>query len=139
MKKYTYKLKSLKGVTLIELTVVIAIILLLISILFIGAKYYKDSADKSACIVNINGLQKGLRSIANIDNVPETKTIKAGSLVGAGKPFEKAPTCPTDGTTGYDPDPATAVTVPAVGTVAFKCNSAEKANHVPDATKTTSW
>ena len=37
MKKNTYTVKTRKGVTLIELTVVIAIILLLISILFIGA------------------------------------------------------------------------------------------------------
>ena len=138
MKKYSNKLKSLKGVTLIELTVVIAIILLLISILFIGAKYYKDNADKSACVVNINGLQKGLRSVANIDSVAVGSNITAGSLVGSGKPFETAPKCPSDQAKGYTPDPTTAVAVPAVGTVAFKCEF-DAANHAPDPNKVSSW
>ena len=39
--------KTPQGVTLIELSVVIAVILTLLSVLFVGAKYYKDEADKA--------------------------------------------------------------------------------------------
>ena len=56
-----------KGVTLIELTVVIAVILTLIGILFVGAQTYQRHANKSACIVIQNGINKAVRSATNLN------------------------------------------------------------------------
>lgn len=127
MKKNTYTVKGPKGVTLIELTVVIAIILLLISILFIGAKFYKDGADRSACIVNINGIQKAVRSVQNLENkkdadatTPDTLAVTdfAGTAETAdnSKPLPVIPTCPTGGS-----EYALAAQYPALGTVVASC------------------
>lgn len=117
MKKNTYAVKGPKGVTLIELTVVIAIILLLISILFIGAKFYKDGADKSACIVNINGIQKAARSVQNLNNKDAGDALAATDFSGdQSKPLPALPSCPTGGT-AY----TLSATYPDLGSVVAVC------------------
>ena len=50
-----------RGTTLIELSVVIAVILLLVGVLFIGVQAWRDGANKSACLVNISSIQKAVR------------------------------------------------------------------------------
>jgi prepilin-type N-terminal cleavage/methylation domain-containing protein len=42
-----------RGTTLIELSVVIAVILLLVGVLFIGVQAWRNSANKAACLVNL--------------------------------------------------------------------------------------
>ena len=68
-----------KGLTLIELTVVIVVLLSLIGVLFVGAGAWKRGADKSACIVNQRNYQQAVRSYANLNNLDEGDT--ATSLV----------------------------------------------------------
>jgi prepilin-type N-terminal cleavage/methylation domain-containing protein len=46
------------GTTLIELSVVIAVLLLLVGVLFIGITAWKNGANKAACIVNLSSIQK---------------------------------------------------------------------------------
>jgi prepilin-type N-terminal cleavage/methylation domain-containing protein len=46
------------GTTLIELSVVIAVLLLLVGVLFIGIMAWKNGANKAACIVNLSSIQK---------------------------------------------------------------------------------
>ena len=88
--------KSPKGVTLIELSVVIAVILVLISVLFIGATYYKDSADNAACVIVQSSIQKAADSYNNISG--GSAGAAGAGIVGAGKPFPTAlPACPTGG------------------------------------------
>lgn len=88
--------KSPAGVTLIELSVVIAVILVLISVLFIGASYYKDSADNAACVIVQSSIQKAADSYNNISG--GSAGTDASGIVGAGKPFPTAlPVCPTGG------------------------------------------
>ena len=41
-----------RGTTLIELSVVIAVLLLLVGVLFIGITAWKNGANKAACLVN---------------------------------------------------------------------------------------
>lgn len=52
--------------TLLELTVVIAVLLALTSVLFLGARAWKSGADRTACIMNIRNVQTSVRSFQNI-------------------------------------------------------------------------
>ncbi|MBK1827046.1 hypothetical protein [Haloferula rosea] len=129
--KLTNNTKRAKGMTLLELTVVILVLLSLISILFIGARAWKKGSDRAGCIMNIRNAQQAVRSYANMYNIPNgTNTqVPAGELVGAGKFLETAPVCPAGGS--YT-DLTGAITPPAVGTLAMTCSLATSENHVPD-------
>ncbi len=106
--------------TLLELTVVILVLLTLISVLFIGARAWKDGADRSNCILNIRNFQVAVRSYANMKQVEDGTDILIGEIVGANKFMDELPTCPggglyTPNLTGYQSvslpagsDPATA-------------------------------
>ena len=59
---HTNKAKRTKGMTLLELTVVILVLLSLISVLFIGARAWKKGSDRAACILNIRNFQQAVRS-----------------------------------------------------------------------------
>ena len=48
-----------RGTTLIELSVVIAVLLLLVGVLFIGVSAWRNGANTAACIVNLSSIQKG--------------------------------------------------------------------------------
>jgi prepilin-type N-terminal cleavage/methylation domain-containing protein len=88
-----------KGVTLIELTVVISVILTLLSTLFLGASYYRDSASQATCIAQITQMQKAIRSYQNLENLPYNHPITESDVVGADKALGEAPQCPLGG--GY--------------------------------------
>ena len=45
------------GTTLIELSIVIAVLLLLVGVLFIGITAWKSGANRAACIVNFSSIQ----------------------------------------------------------------------------------
>lgn len=55
-----------KGFSLLELTVVIAVLLSLTTILILGARAWKTGTDRSACIVNIRNVQMAVRSYQNL-------------------------------------------------------------------------
>jgi prepilin-type N-terminal cleavage/methylation domain-containing protein len=108
-----------RGTTLIELSVVIAVILLLAGVLFIGVTAWRDSANKAACIVNLSSIQKASRGYQN------------AHLLNVGDPFDKAdlqtdkyfgatlPTCPV-ATNTYN----WVTTIPDVDTPFAKCIAA---------------
>ena len=58
--------KRKAGMTLLELTVVILVLLSLISILFIGARAWKKGSDRSANIMNIRNCQQAMRGEQNM-------------------------------------------------------------------------
>lgn len=125
--KQTMKRKS--GMTLLELTVVILVLLSLISVLFIGARAWKRGADRAACILNIRNVQNAVRSWANMNNKRETEAMTQAVIIGTGLFVEKAPTCPGGGT--YDM--SALATVPPIGTLAMKCSlGTGPEDHVPD-------
>ena len=68
--------KSKSGMTLLELTVVILVLLSLISILFVGARAWKKGSDRSANIMNIRNCQQAMRGQQNM------KSLNAGDLFG---------------------------------------------------------
>ncbi|MFC5049934.1 type II secretion system protein [Rubritalea spongiae] len=94
MKMNTNIHKAPKGVTLIELSVVIAVILVLISVLFVGASYYRTSASRAACIVSQSNIEKAVESYANISqaNLLYADLDTSGPMAGQG-----LPTCPSTG------------------------------------------
>ncbi len=57
-----------RGVTIVELTVVISMIISLISALFVSAKYYKEASDRSTCITQISQYQRAVRAHQNSHN-----------------------------------------------------------------------
>jgi type II secretory pathway pseudopilin PulG len=129
---HTNKAKRTKGMTLLELTVVILVLLSLISVLFIGARAWKKGSDRAACILNIRNFQQAVRSYANMNGKNPGDTVPAfnTTIVGAGLFMETAPTCPGGGSyTGL-----TDTTIPAVGTVALVCDFADGPAHAPENT-----
>ncbi|KAB2638500.1 MAG: prepilin-type N-terminal cleavage/methylation domain-containing protein [Verrucomicrobia bacterium] len=129
---HTRYLKRKSGMTLLELTVVILVLLSLISILFIGARAWKKGADRAGCILNIRNFQQATRSYANFNqlNPGDTCPTLASVIIGTGLFMETAPVCPTAGTYSG----TAAVVIPAVGTVALTCSkSAAPDSHAPTA------
>ena len=121
-----------RGTTLIELSVVIAVILLLVGVLFIGVQAWKDGANKAACLVNISSVQKAVRGYENLNGgVEGTTTLAWTNLVGASGYFTTQPTCPASGVYTL------AGTIPNVGTAALTCSLSATKGHVP--TTTANW
>jgi prepilin-type N-terminal cleavage/methylation domain-containing protein len=118
-----------RGTTLIELSVVIAVLLLLVGVLFIGISAWKDGANKAACILNISAAQKSMRGYMNMN--PGIATPPIATLVTAGF-FGAAPVCPAAGTYTYSPTNP----VP-VGTAYATCSLAASKGHAP--VSTTNW
>lgn len=132
----TVTMKRKTGMTLLELTVVILVLLSLISILFIGARAWKKGSDRAGCILNIRNFQQAVRSYGNMhqlepgDTSPALNTV----IIGTGLFMENAPTCPGKGTYSG----TTGTTIPAVGTVALTCSLAAAPDlHAP--TNTQDW
>jgi type II secretory pathway pseudopilin PulG len=59
-------MKRKTGMTLLELTVVILVLLSLISILFIGARAWKKGSDRAANIMNLRNCQQAMRGHENM-------------------------------------------------------------------------
>lgn len=66
---------SKSGMTLLELTVVILVLLSLISILFIGARAWKRGSDRAASILTIRNVQQAVRSYANMNALSPGATV----------------------------------------------------------------
>ncbi len=123
-----------RGITLLELTVVILVLLSLISILFIGAQAWKKGSDRTLCIMNIHNVQKGVRSFANLYGHSPGESVPGLQMrvVGLGKFVEKTPVCPSSGSYSYG-ETFGVDTIPPVGEVYLKCGLAAS-GHQPSET-----
>ena len=65
----THNMKRKSGMTLLELTVVILVLLSLISILFIGARAWKKGSDRSSNIMNLRNTQQAMRGHQNMNEL----------------------------------------------------------------------
>ena len=83
-----------RGTTLIELSVVIAVLLLLVGVLFIGITAWKGGANTAACVVNLSSIQKAARGYANMNGVAVGSAELSDTLTTAGF-WSTAPICPT--------------------------------------------
>jgi prepilin-type N-terminal cleavage/methylation domain-containing protein len=118
-----------RGTTLIELSVVIAVLLLLVGVLFIGITAWKNGANTAACVVNLSSIQKAVRGYQNMNALSTGATLTVATMTTAGF-WTSAPVCPQGGTytaTG---------TVPAQGTAYMTCSIA---GHAPSTTTLANW
>ncbi|RPJ35149.1 MAG: hypothetical protein EHM17_03890 [Verrucomicrobiaceae bacterium] len=123
---------ALPGLSLLEMTVVIMVLMSLISILFFGARAWKRGSDRAICIIHIQNVQKALRGYSNIHgfspgaNAPDLQA----RLIGIGGFIDAAPVCPGSGDYSfgetYGPD-----TIPPLGTLYMECSLATSDDHVP--------
>ncbi len=118
-------LKRKSGMTLLELTVVILVLLSLISILFIGARAWKKGSDRAGCILNIRNIQQAVRGDQNMkDKVYGEGGLDPDAIFGATGYLPNEPKCPGD-KSSYN---GIAVTVyPAENTIYAACGNATAA------------
>ncbi len=120
------------GMTLLELTVVILVLLSLIGVLFIGARAWKRGSDRAICIIHIQSVQKGIRSYANLygfgegDNAPDLKN----KIIGMGRFVETTPICPSSGTYSFG-STFGVDTIPPLGELYLQCTLATTDAHEP--------
>lgn len=74
--------KRKSGMTLLELTVVILVLLSLISILFIGARAWKRGSDRSANLLNLRNTQQAMRAHQNLHNLSPMAPFTITQLQG---------------------------------------------------------
>ena len=68
----THTQKKVKpGMTLLELTVVILVLLSLISVLFVGARAWRRGSDRATNIMNLRNIQQAVRSEQNTRNLAD--------------------------------------------------------------------
>jgi type II secretory pathway pseudopilin PulG len=126
------------GMTLLELTVVILVLLTLISVLFFGATAWKRGSDRATCILQLHSVQKGLRSYANLTGYSpgDNATNLKAQIIGLGKFIEVQPKCPSLGTYTFG-DTFGVDTIPPVGELYMVCSLAAANDHLP--TNTAEW
>ena len=142
MKLNTRNVTKKAGMTLLELTVVILVLLSLMTILFIGARQWKKGSDRAGCIMNLRNIQQAVRGHQNMTghnagDTPTNPAISKATFIGSGGYIETEPTCPGDGSAYTIAAPTS---YPALGSLYAACGNATasiKAEHVPN--DTTSW
>ncbi len=128
---------SKSGMTLLELTVVILVLLSLISILFIGARAWKKGSDRAASILQIRNVQQAVRSYSNMNGLNPGGVVAKTDIFGAGKFIENDPTAgthPAGGSIVYSI--AAPTVIPAIGTLYMTASDPE---YAPTAGTTGDW
>ncbi|MEQ1839970.1 MAG: type II secretion system protein [Verrucomicrobiales bacterium] len=113
------KRAHLHGFTLIEVTLVIATILGLVGVTFLGATSYKKGANRALCILQVANVQKAMRSYCNLHELQSGQPIEdlKHRLIVKSEFFAKAPFCPSGGTYVFHKDE-----VPHIGTLFMRCS-----------------
>ncbi len=126
---------SRKGMTLLELTIIIVVSLSLISILFFTAKAWKRSSDRAACIMNIQAVQKAVRGYSNMYGYAPGATVPSlqNQIIGSDAYLTKIPKCPAGGTCACG-EHLGADVIPPLGELYLSCSFGTSANHLPPAT-----
>lgn len=124
-----------RGMTLLELTVVILVLLTLISVLFIGAQAWKRGSDRAICIMNIRNVQLGIRAYSNLYGYDENASVPGlqNEVIGMGRFVETTPECPAAGTYEFGAINGPNV-IPPSGTIYLSCSLAGSNEHVPENT-----
>jgi type II secretory pathway pseudopilin PulG len=138
MKTLNYRSRRLRpaGMTLIEISLVIALLLGLIAVVFLGIGSYRKGSDKAKCKMQLAAAQKAVRSQANFQNLDIGATFATTDAFGAGKALENEPTCPSGGTYTWTG------TIPAIGSAYGSCDFTDPdgvTTHVLAATDTKDW
>jgi prepilin-type N-terminal cleavage/methylation domain-containing protein len=118
-----------RGTTLIELSVVIAVLLILVGVLFVGVSAWKNGSNTAACIINLSSIQKAVRGYQNMNSLATAAPLPVTTLTGAGF-WMTLPTCPTGVAYVF------LSTVPVSGVAYATC---PVSGHVPSALQLTNW
>ncbi len=133
--KLTHKtpIKAKSGMTLLELTVVILVLLSLISILFIGARAWKRGSDRAASILMIRNVQQAVRAEANMNQLTYGDALAKSRLFGENLFMENDPTLGTHPAGTSYAFTVAAEVVPAVGTLYMETTGSDPADPAADA------
>src|SRR6187431_1447051 len=124
------------GMTLIEISLVIALLLGLIAVVFLGIGSYRKGSDKAKCKMQLAAAQKAVRSQANFQNLDQNATFATTDAFGPGKALENEPTCPSGGTYTW------VGIIPAIGAAYGACDFTDLdgvTTHVLVAADTRDW
>jgi type II secretory pathway pseudopilin PulG len=111
------------GFTLIEISLVIALLLGLIAVVFLGLGSYREGANQATCKMQLAAVQKAVRSYANMQGMQIGAGLTSAVAFTTGGAMENAPTCPSGGTYTW------LAVVPAIGTPYGDCNYAGPPAH----------
>ncbi len=114
------------GMTLLELTVVILVLLSLIGILFIGARGWKSGTDRAGCILNYRTTQQAVRSYQNMNGYSSGKPLDVPAQIIGPDKFLTEPVCPAGGTYTY------ITYIPLPGELSVSCSLQGSDKHLPD-------
>jgi prepilin-type N-terminal cleavage/methylation domain-containing protein len=120
---------SLRGTTLIELSVVIAVLLILVGVLFVGVTAWKTGSNTAACVINLASIQKAVRGYQNMNGLATGASLPVTTLTGAGF-WMTLPTCPTGAAYVFS------ATVPNSGAAYATC---PVSGHVASTTQLLNW
>jgi type II secretory pathway pseudopilin PulG len=124
------------GLTLIEISLVIALLLGLAAFLFIGLGAFRRGADKARCKAQLASVQKVIRAQANFYSLAEGAVFATMSAFGPGRAMENAPLCPAGGTYTW------LGIIPSLGSAYGACNFIHPdavTTHVLSAVDTSLW
>ena len=116
------------GMTLLEMSVVILVMLSMVVILFIGGRAWKRGSDRALCIATLEAVQKGVRGYSNLYGYNPGTTVAGleGRVIGLGRFVEKVPDCPGGGNYTMLGD-----SIPPIGTLYASCSLAGSEQHLP--------
>lgn len=114
--------------TLLELTVVILVLLILSSLLVVGAGVWKKGSDRAVCVLNLMSVQKGLRSFSNLYGHSSGESVAGlkDKIIGEMAFVVELPVCPHQGTYEFTGD-----TIPPIGTLYMTCSLSASEQHFP--------
>ena len=117
-----------------ELTVVVMMVLVLLSVTLLGAAAWKKGVDRARCIMNIRQMQVSVRAYSNLKDYEPGFDVSAddperhllGELLGPGQFVPKLPVCPRNGIYLFGGD-----VIPEVGVLYMRCSLAKREGHEP--------
>ena len=109
---------SSAGFTLIEISLVIALLLGLLAVVFMGMGPYRELAQQAECRIQLAAVQKAVRSHANLNGMRIADPLAAATEVfgGPSPVMGVQPVCPGGGTYTWQ------ATVPPIGVPYGDCS-----------------
>jgi competence protein ComGC len=109
------------GMTLLEMTVVILVLLSMVTLLFVSGRAWKNGSDRALCIVNLEMVQKAVRSFSNLYGYMPGESVPGleNKVIGSGLFVDSMPECPGTGSYSTLGDQ-----IPEIGTPYMSCSLA---------------